>query len=492
MRVSFPSTMAWALTCIAVSAVAAIANEQITTIRAVTPNPALPATQLDVYGTHFVVNSVGPRSVTLGGYAAQFIVVSDGAKNDILTIIIPAPVLVSGPGTYELKVSQSGVEGRTAFYEVAIPATSGNTGGGTVTSVGAVSPLVVANPTTTPTIALGIVPTINGGTGLSAAGAIGNFLRSTGTGWTSAPIQASDIPGLVGSFIFNGTTRQENASFSIGGTGVVGDRLGVGVEAPSARVDVLGVSGEFGQNAPDVLRVRGGNGGFGSNVGAVPTAPGHGGNVYIGGGDGGDSFMAPGGAGGSIVLQPGLGGLGNFAGYGADGAVVVVHGPEFLNHPAWGLVIQNSTQGTYRAGMRLGNDGFFEVSNNILNPNPRFARLDSNGNWTAVSDRRLKTDIAPLGGLLSKALALQPVSYRFIGQESASTEFGLIAQDVESVLPEFVADAGGLKTVNYSGLSVVAIGALKEQQAEIHQLEAEIEALRRLVCGDHAGEEACK
>jgi hypothetical protein len=40
-----------------------------------------------------------------------------------LTIEIPGPVLLSGPGTYELKVSQSAAAGRTAIYEVALPAT---------------------------------------------------------------------------------------------------------------------------------------------------------------------------------------------------------------------------------------------------------------------------------------------------------------------------------------------------------------------------------
>jgi hypothetical protein len=38
----------------------------------------------------------------------------------------------------------------------------------------------VTNPTTTPNISLGIVPAVNGGTGLNSAGAAGNFLRSNG------------------------------------------------------------------------------------------------------------------------------------------------------------------------------------------------------------------------------------------------------------------------------------------------------------------------
>ena len=87
-----------------------------------TPTASAPTTQLDVFGTNFAVNSVGPLSVTLGGYSTTFFVVVDGATNDRLTVDIPANVIIGGPGTYQLKVSQSAAAGRTAIYEVALPA----------------------------------------------------------------------------------------------------------------------------------------------------------------------------------------------------------------------------------------------------------------------------------------------------------------------------------------------------------------------------------
>src|SRR5205814_1868611 len=68
-------------------------------------------------------------------------------------------------------------------------------GSGTVTSVTASDPLTVTNSTTTPNISLtGVVPAANGGTGLSTAGASGNFLKSNGSVWTSGPLSASDLP----------------------------------------------------------------------------------------------------------------------------------------------------------------------------------------------------------------------------------------------------------------------------------------------------------
>jgi hypothetical protein len=122
MPMLFRSRMAAVLVFIATGAAVPV-FAQTTTVTAVTPNASDPTTKLDVYGANFVVGLAGPSSVTLGGYPASFVVTVDGAVNDQLTIDIPVPVLNGGPGTYELKVSQSAAAGRTAIYEVALPAT---------------------------------------------------------------------------------------------------------------------------------------------------------------------------------------------------------------------------------------------------------------------------------------------------------------------------------------------------------------------------------
>ncbi len=103
--------------------------------------------------------------------------------------------------------------------------------------------------------------------------------------------------------------------------------------------------------------------------------------------------------------------------------------------------------------MRVANSGFFEVTNNLTGSSPNFARLDTGGSWTAVSDVRLKQDIFPLSGLLDKTLALRPVSYAFKSNPELP-QIGFIAQEVETLFPEFV--TGGksedeMKTLNYSG-----------------------------------------
>lgn len=136
----------------------------------------------------------------------------------------------------------------------------------------------------------------------------------------------------------------------------------------------------------------------------------------------------------------------------------------------WQLFFTNNATG-FRGGMRLADNGFFEVTNVATNVNPNFARLSSTGAWTAVSDRRLKHDIHAAEGNLAAALKLQPVSFRW--NNTDTLDLGLIAQDVREVLPYLVTGDESKEnlTVNYSQLSVVAIGAIQEQQKKIESLE---------------------
>ena len=75
---------------------------------------------------------------------------------------------------------------------------------------------------------------------------------------------------------------------------------------------------------------------------------------------------------------------------------------------------------------------------------------------------------------------LQPVSYNFISQKDEEKKYlGLIAQDVEKLFPEFVNynEESDTYTLDYAGLSVVAIQAIKEQQKRIERLEELVQKL---------------
>jgi hypothetical protein len=92
------------------------------------------------------------------------------------------------------------------------------------------------------------------------------------------------------------------------------------------------------------------------------------------------------------------------------------------------------------------------------------------------SDERLKTDIkeAPYG--LSQLGKLRPVTYHWKKGDTATTQLGLIAQEVQKVIPEIVHADGttGMLAVNYTSLIPVLIKAVQQQQAIIVRQETAI------------------
>jgi len=111
--------------------------------------------------------------------------------------------------------------------------------------------------------------------------------------------------------------------------------------------------------------------------------------------------------------------------------------------------------------------------------------VDVSGTISEVSDRRLKTDIEEYQKALIHVSKLQGVTFNWINNNSRrlnpdEPQLGLIAQDVEKVIPELVkTDQDGYKSVSYSKLTVVLLEALKEQQKMIEELQREVELLKQ-------------
>jgi len=94
-------------------------------------------------------------------------------------------------------------------------------------------------------------------------------------------------------------------------------------------------------------------------------------------------------------------------------------------------------------------------------------------NFNTTSDATLKTNVETLTGSLDAVKALRGVSYDWI--ENGNSEVGVIAQEVEEVIPDVVStNDQGIKSVKYGNLVGVLIEAIKEQQAQIDELKAKL------------------
>ncbi|MDT8430911.1 MAG: tail fiber domain-containing protein [Bacteroidales bacterium] len=105
--------------------------------------------------------------------------------------------------------------------------------------------------------------------------------------------------------------------------------------------------------------------------------------------------------------------------------------------------------------------------------------------FVSASDISLKSDIKDLDNALGLVESLRGVSFSWKDSQDlpqpGSKQIGLIAQEVEMVLPEVVTEnAEGLKGIAYDKLTAVLIEAVKEQQVQIEALKAEQEHYRDL------------
>ena len=97
-----------------------------------------------------------------------------------------------------------------------------------------------------------------------------------------------------------------------------------------------------------------------------------------------------------------------------------------------------------------------------------------------TSDERLKDNIQVIPSAVDKVQSLRGVSFDWNEQSDfKGHDIGVIAQDVEKVLPELVVDRNtGFKAVKYDKIVAVLIEAIKEQQTQIDELRYIIDSQR--------------
>ena len=97
----------------------------------------------------------------------------------------------------------------------------------------------------------------------------------------------------------------------------------------------------------------------------------------------------------------------------------------------------------------------------------------------ASSDERLKENVTQIEGALNKIDQLSGYEFDWIPMEGihvhSGHDIGVIAQEVEKVFPEVVADReNGYKAVKYEKLVSVLIEGIKELKQEVETLKAKV------------------
>src|SRR5215207_8365000 len=145
--------------------------------------------------------------------------------------------------------------------------------------------------------------------------------------------------------------------------------------------------------------------------------------------------------------------------------------------------ISNDT-GTYKTLMIVGNRSAgvgrrvsiwdrLEVNGSAFKP--------GGGSWSSLSDVRVKKNVLPLKGALEQLLRLRGVSFEWKKPEEQGnlmgSQMGLIAQEVEEVLPEWIStDPNGYKNMTVRGFEALVVEAFKQLNAENETLKARLTA----------------
>jgi len=145
-----------------------------------------------------------------------------------------------------------------------------------------------------------------------------------------------------------------------------------------------------------------------------------------------------------------------------------------------GSFISYSSGSTYNGSTAI-TIGINNVTTSNVNSATTIVGRDINGDFTAgtitatnfntTSDISVKENVSTVENALETISQLRGVNYTW--KETQKPAIGVIAQELQEVLPQLVAD-GEIKSVNYNGLIGVLIEAVKELSAEVEELKKQI------------------
>lgn len=112
----------------------------------------------------------------------------------------------------------------------------------------------------------------------------------------------------------------------------------------------------------------------------------------------------------------------------------------------------------------------FTVANTKLYFNPSTGTLNST-NFNSLSDVNQKENIHDLVNAIDIINQIRPVSFNW--KEDGKLSYGVIAQEIEEVLPELVnTNSAGVKSVAYSQIIPFLVKVIQEQHKEIQNIKS--------------------
>jgi hypothetical protein len=148
------------------------------------------------------------------------------------------------------------------------------------------------------------------------------------------------------------------------------------------------------------------------------------------------------------------------------------------------LFSQGNNSNTFTVGFGYNDADYFRINRDHGHRNSswgttlmlldRSGNVTFTGNVTAYSDQRLKKNVTKIENALALVQQLEGVTFDYI--EDNRPGLGMIAQEVEKILPVLVGEApatNGItyKNIAYGNVVAVLIEAIKEQQKQIDELK---------------------
>ena len=140
---------------------------------------------------------------------------------------------------------------------------------------------------------------------------------------------------------------------------------------------------------------------------------------------------------------------------------------EWITSPTTGVT--SVATGNGLSGGTITSTGTLTLSGSYTGNFGLTGTFTASGDVIAFSDKALKENIQTIENALEKVTKLRGVEFNKIGENKKS--IGVIAQEIEKILPEVVNNEGEYKGVAYGNITGVLIEAIKELREEVKQLK---------------------